>query len=329
MTSPRPGYRIVLDGQDITPRINGRLQKLSLTDSRGDEADQLDLTLTDHDGQLEIPRKGVELELAIGWVAEGLVDRGLYVVDEVEHSGTPDQLTVRARSADLTGDLAAKRSHSWHGQSIDAIVTTIAKRHGLQPRVGDALAPTAIAHIDQTEESDISFLTRLGERYDAIATVKAGRLLFIRAGEGETASGAPIEPVTLTRGDGDSHRYRERDRDSHTGVRAHWNDLSYARKRAVIVGKEENLKTLRQSYGSEADALAAARSEWRRIRRGVASLSYNLARGRADLYPETPIRVSGIKPPIDRREWLTKKVSHSLSDSGYTASLELETKGGE
>jgi len=50
MTSPRPGYRIVLDGQDITPRINGRLQKLSLTDSRGDEADQLDLTLTDHDG---------------------------------------------------------------------------------------------------------------------------------------------------------------------------------------------------------------------------------------------------------------------------------------
>lgn len=166
--NPRPGYRLVLDGRDITPRIDGRLQRLTLTDRRGMEADQLDLTLSDHDGRLAIPRKGVELAVAIGWRDEGLVDRGTFIVDEAEHSGAPDVLTLRARSADLRGSLAAKRTQSWHRVRIDALVRTLAERYALAPLVGEELAAIELEHIDQTDESDISFLTRLAARYDAI-----------------------------------------------------------------------------------------------------------------------------------------------------------------
>lgn len=66
---PKPSYRITLDGSDITPRINGRLISLSLREQRGLEADQLDITLADHDGQLAIPTRG---RAAGGvWLAEG------------------------------------------------------------------------------------------------------------------------------------------------------------------------------------------------------------------------------------------------------------------
>lgn len=62
------------------------------------------------------------------------------------------------------------------------------------------------------------------------------------------------------------------------------------------------------------------------MQRGVASLAINLARGRADIYPEMPVKVQGFKPEIDGAEWILTRVSHSLSDSGFTSALEFEVK---
>ncbi len=322
--SPRPSYRISLDGQDITPRINGRLLQLTLIDNRGMEADQLDITLSDYDGKLAIPRKGVELRLAIGW-EDGLVERGTYIVDEVEHSGAPDVIILRARSADLRGSLRVKRSQSWHCISIGDLVRTIANRQNLTPLLSEQLARISLEHIDQTDESDIAFLTRLAERYDAVATVKAGNLLFLAAGEGTTASGQSIPTVAITRAAGDSHRYSVIDREQYTGVVARWHDLANARLREVIAGSAGNLKSLRQTYPTEAAARAAAQAEWNRIGRGAAAFSLTLARGRPDLYPETPLRVRGFKRDIDERSWLITRVTHTLTEGGYTTAIECET----
>jgi hypothetical protein len=96
------------------------------------------------------------------------------VVDELEHAGAPDQLTIRARSADFRDSSTAKRSQSYHQVTLGAIVSTVAARHALSPVVASDLSGTALPHIDQIQESDWHFLTLLAERYDAIATVKAG-----------------------------------------------------------------------------------------------------------------------------------------------------------
>ncbi|WP_110687006.1 contractile injection system protein, VgrG/Pvc8 family [Salinicola aestuarinus] len=322
----RPGYRITLAGEDITPRINGRLVTLRVTSQRGGEADQLDLTLADHDGQLAIPPGGASLNVAIGWTDEGLIDRGVFVVDEVEHSGAPDRLTLRARAADMRKLLPGKRSQSWHDVTLAEIVRTIAGRHALEPIIGETLGGIRVGHIDQTDESDLNFLTRLGERFDAIAAVKSERMLFTLAGEALTASGLALPSVTLTRRDGDRHRYSRTDRDSYTGVRAYWNDTDGAERQPVIAGTDDKLKDLRATYATEADALEAARSGWRRIRRGEATFELNLAHGRADLAPETPITLSGWKPEIDGAGWIVTEVEDTLDDSGYVTRVRCELK---
>lgn len=316
----RPSYRITLDEQDITPKINGRLIPLCLRAQRGLEADQLDLTFSDHDGALALPRRGVSLRDAYGWQDEGLIDKGLFTVDEVQHSGTPDQITIRARSADMRGRLPGKRSRSWHDITIGEIIDTIAKRHTLEPVVGDTVRGIRIGHIDQTEESDLNFLTRLGERFDAVATVKAARLLFTQAGEALTA-------ITLTRRDGDRHRYSATDRDTYTGVIAYWNDKANAERQRVIAGSDEDPKELRSTYATEADALDAAKAEWRRLQRGGASFTLDLAEGRPELYPETPVTLSGWKGEIDATAWLITEVGHDLSDRALTSSVEMEVMG--
>lgn len=322
----RPGYRITLGGQDITPRINGRLINLRIISQRGGEADQLDISLTDHDGRLALPPHGAPLSVAIGWQDEGLIDRGVFIVDEVEHSGSPDRVTIRARAADMRNLLPGKRSQSWHGVTIADIIETIAKRHDLTPVIGDMLAGIRVGHIDQTDESDLNFITRLGKRFDAIAAVKSERMLFTLAGEALTASGLALPRVSLTRRDGDQHRYSRTDRDSYTGVRAYWNDTAGSQRQAAIAGTADKLKDLRDTYATAADALDAAKAELRRIQRGKATFELTLARGRADLVPETPITLTGWKADIDGADWLVTNTEDSLNSNGYCTTISCEVK---
>ena len=45
-------WRVTLDGKDLSDRLRPRLVSLSLSEKRGDEADQLDIVLSDADGML-------------------------------------------------------------------------------------------------------------------------------------------------------------------------------------------------------------------------------------------------------------------------------------
>ncbi|MGY4888927.1 UNVERIFIED_CONTAM: phage late control D family protein [Xanthomonas axonopodis] len=325
MSYPIPQWRVVLDGVDLTERIAPRLLDLTLTECRGGEADQLDLRIHDHDGKMALPKRGVQLAVALGWKATGLVDKGTFVVDEVEYSGAPDIITVRARSANLTADMRTRRERSWHNTTLGAVLNALAGEHGLTPHVTEALARTNLTHLDQANESDMNLLTRLGQRFDAVATVKARALLFAPIGAGTTASGKPLPTDTLTRRDGDQHRYAVADRDAYTGVRAYWMDKGKARRQSVLVGTDENAKRLRESYADEATARQHAHAELERAKRGAAKFDYSLAIGRADLFPEQRITVHGFKPEIDAQSWLIAKATHTVSgSSGFTTALELE-----
>ena len=441
---PKPIYRVTVDGQDITALIQGRLVDLTLTDNRGFEADQLDIRLDDSDGLLDLPPKSAEIRVAIGWLSSGLVDKGSYNVDEIEHTGAPDVLSIRARSADLRTGLTTQRERSWHEVTLGDIVTTIADENDLVPCIQATLAGQYIEHIDQTNESAVNLLTRLAKQFDAIATVKNGRLIFIPSAGGVSASGLVLPTCTITRDVGDQHRFSISDRDSYNAVKATYNDVQAAVKGEVTWGKEEdssernipakkeqpligqykdvgktfksraaalkaarkewkalkankakktayvgvkasyndqnlgvsgdvtygeadeekkqknakrqaerdkakaegksvpktdtpsafdhsadNTKTLRHVYASKANAQRAARAEWRKLQRGMASFSITLALGRPELFPDCPAEVVGFKRQIDNTDWILTKVTHTLSDAGLTTGLDLEIKATE
>lgn len=324
---PVPAFRLSVDGLDIAQKISPRLMSMELTDNRGVEADQLTLTLSDHDGLLTIPPKGAVLRLWLGWSDTGLVDKGTYTVDETEHSGAPDVLSIRARSADLRKGLKTKRERSWSNTTLGEVLGDIAIGNNLTATIAGALDGLPILQLDQANESDANLISRLGEEFDAVASVKAGCLLCLPAGGGKTASGLDLPHITLTRIDGDQHRYLQADRDSYDGVRAYYYDVNSAKKQEAIAGGGDNLKDLRHTYSDQQSALRAARAEFRRLQRGSATLSYTLAMGRPDLIPELTYTLQGVKAEIDEIIWYGGNVQHSLTaDGGYTVSLELESK---
>lgn len=322
-----PAFRLSVDGKDIARLISPRLMSLELTDNRGLEADQLSITLSDHDGLLEIPPKGAVVKLWLGWSDTGLIDKGTYTVDETEHSGAPDTLSIRARSADLRGSLKTKRERSWSAVTLGKILTEIATAHDLTAKIAPEVAARAVKHLDQANESDANILTRLGELHDAVITVKAGCLICLAAGSGKTASGMALPHITLNRSSGDGHRFLQADRDSYDSVKAYYYDIGSTKKQEAIAGGGEKVKELRHTYSDRDSALRAARSELNRLQRGSATLSFTLAKGRADLVPELTYSLRGVKSEIDAIVWHGGNVQHSLSPTnGYTTSLELESK---
>lgn len=246
-----------------------------------------------------------------------MLNKGSFTVDEIEHRGAPDTLTIRGRSADLRGTLNSRREQSWHNTTIGQIVETIAARNKLTASVADTLKVIPMPHIDQSQESDAVFLSRLAERNGASVSVKAGKLLFLKAGSGKTASGKPIPQMTLERGDGDRHQFAIADREAYTSVTAKWlhtKDPKPQKQKAKLKRKPK------------VQAMRAAQAKWDRLQRGVAEFSISLAIGRADLFPETPIAVKGFKRVIDEQAWIISRVVHNLNGNGYTTGLELEVK---
>lgn len=187
------------------------------------------------------------------------------------------------------------------------------------------------------------------------------KLLVLKAGRGVTASGKAIPLVTISRSDGDRHQFSIADRGAYTGVTAKWLHTKdpkpqaqkvklrrkekekkngavahpkaktpakepEAREGEYMAGEADNVFALTTIFASKAQAMRAAHAKWDKLQRGVAEFSISLAMGRADLYPETPVRVTGFKRVIDEQSWIITKVTHSLSNGGFTTSLELEVK---
>lgn len=100
-----------------------------------------------------------------------------------------------------------------------------------------------------------------------------------------------------------------------------------AKQGDYLVGTDENVLVLNRTYANRSNAERAAKMQWERLQRGVASFSLQLAEGRADLYTEIPVKVSGFKQPIDDAEWTITTLTHTVSpDNGFTTSLELEVR---
>ncbi|EFC5375554.1 phage late control D family protein [Escherichia coli] len=345
-----PDFTITLEGKDDSLKnITQRIMSLTMTDNRGFEADRVTLEIDDADGGVVLPERGTRLSLSLGWKGESLTHKGTFVVDEVAHDGPPDKLTISANSADFREEFNVKREVSWHDVTVERVVSAIAHRYGLKAQISEMLMNIEIDHADQTEESDMSFLTRMADMLGAIATVKNGCLLFILPGGGVTASGHALPSFALTRSDGDSHRFRIADRQAYTGVKAYWLDLKFGQKKAVNVkkrnaqttqkpeksssreggymeGAEGNVYVLRRTYPNEEAARRAAAARWQQLQRGAAEFSITLARGRADLYPEMHGTVSGFKSDIDNQDWIISRIEHVINDSGFTTRLELEAK---
>lgn len=179
-----------------------------------------------------------------------------------------------------------------------------------------------LLQVDQPNESGANPLSHLGREHDAIATVKAGRLLFMPTNKATSASGLTLPHVTLTRADGDQHRFLQADRDAYTGVKAYYYDVNSTDKKEAIAGAGDNLKELCQSYTDQ--GRRPRRAEPPATRHSHAQLHLGQGPARADHRPD--LQPHRIKAEITEIIWLGGNIRHSFTPDSYTTSLDLESQ---
>lgn len=325
-----PAFRVIANSKDITAQIRDRFKSLRLVDETGTTSDTVEITLADHDPAkpIAIPPTGAELEIFLGYDDQAR-RMGLFVCDEIELSGFPGQLVIRARAAPYEKsksgktDLQTQKTRSWKkGTTIGAMVKRIAGEHRLTPAVSPGLASIALPHTDQAHESDMNLLSRLAKRYDAIAKPAGGSLVFAKRGEGKSASGDDLARVTFTPADGSDYRVTFASRESAGTAIAYYRNTRKAERREVKIGDGEPVVRLRMSYADAVSAENAARAERRKRARKERTMAYSFP-GRPDVAAEAIATMKGFREGVDG-DWLITRAEHYVGPMGYRCSIECE-----
>jgi phage protein D len=319
----KPAFRIWADKRDMTAKISDRLLSLDVTDEAGFQSDTVEIEIDNRDGKVAVPRKGAELEVALGYEETGVVSMGLYTVDEIKLRGWPKKMIIVGRAANMRNSLKTLKTRSWDNVTIGDMMKVIAAEHGLDPKLSAELANTQIAHIDQTQESDLNFVTRLARQYDAVAKPAGGNFVFVPRGEAKTATGRALPLVSLSAEDITRYDAELPDRNKYASVVAFWRDQAAAEDVKVTVGTGEPAYTIRHPYPDAAQALSAAKAKMEALQRGAATLSLAGA-GKPTAVAEAKLWVHGVDTGVDGR-WVITKAKHSYTNSGYSMTLDAET----
>lgn len=321
-----PILKLTADSKPLNDQVMARIMTLSVTDNKNLDADELTITLDDHDGALALPKRGVKLQCWMGFEDAGIHDMGIYIVDSSEWAGTPDTISIRAKSADFKSSLKSGHSQSYHNKTLGEIAETVAKRQQLTLSIKPELVSIDVGHVDQTDESDIHLLTRLCHQYGAVVNIKHGKLLIFTANSNVSASGHALDITIITRQTGDQFRYSVEDRQSdYDNVSASYQDTKTATRKTVN-NNEAKTKTrrLKGTYKSKEAATAAANAEAKRIKEEQAKFSITTAYAYPAVTTESPITLQGFKADIDALKWTVDKATHTYGkSSGLTTQLEL------
>ncbi|WP_407596998.1 phage late control D family protein [Pseudomonas aeruginosa] len=319
----KPTFRIVADGSDITALINDRLLLLRTLDKPGMESDEFELRIDDRDGAVTLPKRGAGIEIYLGYGSNALARLGRYTVDDIEASGPPDTLVIRGKASDMRGTGKTTRSGSWENVPLSRIVRDIAARNGWAPECSVA---TVVPRVDQLNESDFNFITRLAKDHDCTAKVAESKLLVLPRQSGQTASGKSLAAVIIRRSDVSRWQFRFTDRTTQKAVKAKYQDKKTGELVNLTLDNDNApaglppVHTDRHIHPNKSAAEQAAKARLAAFNRSTAEVRLEMV-GRTDLFAERQINAQGFKEGLDG-VFLVDSVEQVFTQSGWSTSVE-------
>lgn len=333
---PFAHWRVTLGGKDLTQILDPLLFRVSITEKRGKEADQLEIEIWDKNGTVELPKIGAKINCEIGWkrgknLPLGLVNKGTFKVDDVSMRGINGTINISAKSADFTGEFNKRRKHSYINKNMGQILDDIASRCGYGVLCDENLKSETIPSIINNSQSDSALLKSLGKRFDAVATIKNDKIIFAKIAGDKTAKGTqtPVFTIDVTNIEPKSFDYGAADRENHNGVEAEYHDKKTGQKKKILHGHDpKNPKPpqkLKRTHHNEKNAHDHAKSHHQSSKRGAVKCSFQLPLGRPDLFPNAKIKLSNFKKEVSAKNWVIEEIQTEMGANGLKTSLTLES----
>lgn len=213
--APKPYYKVLYDGKNITADVSKHLLSLSYTDKTEGESDELEITLEDVDQLWQhewYPTKGSILKAEIGIAGGTTLSCGAFMIDEIEFAAPPDVVTFRGLAAGIHSALRTKKSYAHENKTLSEVIRTMAAKSGFQ--VSGTIADIRMGRIMQHRETDLAFLKRLSADYGYAFSVRDKTLVFTSIYDLEKRAGV----LSFDRTDLTGFSFRDKAADTYTGA---------------------------------------------------------------------------------------------------------------
>ena len=312
---------IALSGPRAADLIQ-HLERWSLTDESGASADRLSLTVNAVELRAPPASGGDQYKVTIGGE-----QRGEFEVSALKLKLHPRKWVIQLSPAkfqrkDPTG-WREKRKRSWKPATVKDLVTAIMEPHGYQVRVDSELADLPTQHLNQAEETDKAFLSRVAQDFDAVAKPINNLFIFGKKGSVKALSGSPrgkiiIKPIDIEPGTGEINYPSA---EVYKGVKAKWRETESGLNGQAVVGSAP-FKLLETPYKSTEEATKKAEAELKRVTRNSQTFTASL-KWKAGLFAEAIFNFSEeFEEPTLVSNWSFDRVSMSGTRTKLSVSVE-------
>ncbi len=330
---------VSINGHDVASVFSAYLKDFIYTANSHGKADEVQISLHNRDGKWSgpwKPTKGMPVTAAItchDWEGPGQVlslPCGSFKIDEIEFSGPPDKVGIKAVSSTLTTAFRdTKKTRAWENTTFQAVAGQIAGENGLSLMYhGPAYG---FARKDQRNESDLGFVYRLAHERAMNCKTHDGKLILFDAESAEAQGAVMSIPRTGSMYSPKSWSFKDTSAETrYTDGQAAYTDPikgethTAVTKAAVGEGSGSKTLTIQQRAESAGEAMALSRAALHQANAEEQTGSLECM-GCPRLVAGRTIELQDFGAFSGR--YFIRTATHRISGSqGYAVSLEL-TKG--
>ncbi|MBJ2148252.1 hypothetical protein JC606_17990 [Vibrio sp. IB15] len=295
----------------------------SLTDSDdGTKADRLTLNFSGSQLQEYIPKSGCEWSVTIDGE-----HRGAFQVSSVTEHLHPVKLVVQLTPAKFSVEdrsgFKEPRRRSFPPATVSDVVKAVMEPHGYDVRVSPELACLLTGHLNQNEETDSAFITRLATMYDAIAKPIDRMYVFGKRGSLKTLAGNVQRSIIISAQDVQkgSAKIAHPSNIRFKGIKAEWQTTETGESGTAKIGHKPYYLIQDTVFKSADEATQRAEAKLSEFNRRVQRFSATL-RGKPGLFAESAMKLEGFCSLHSKGNWSIKSVTLSGTRSTYTIQVE-------
>ena len=233
--------KCIVNGKDISDKVKDYLVTMVIVDNDGTDADTLDMTLSNY---IKRPEGQDEIKL---WINTHFY--GIYTVNETQ-TNDENLLNVSATSANFHKTLKTKQNKSYGETTLHALINKVAEKHKLKTKID--FEDIAYENIVQEKESDLHFLKRMADKYDAIFSIKNEVLIFRKRD-------AEFPEFTIDINDCKPWSIKHIARKKYNSCTASWRSTKENKTLSTSAGSGEPVLKVTGDYLSDTDAQLVAK----------------------------------------------------------------------
>jgi len=291
-------YILIIDGNVVN-----NAQSITFEDSSGTKSDRLIINLPPNAVR---PKSYAEIQLTFYNSLGDVLKCGSFYVQSVTRVNNKN-LTITATAVKFSSEHKKKKSYHYQDTKLSSVVNMVAKR--LKCKVKFTAQDTKIESLYQTQESDINFLYRLAEEYNALFSIKNNYVYFVSRSD----DSLPVTIIDATKAS--SINITHSAKTFYKSVEANFYDAKKAKNEKVKVGSGEPTLQIKGAFKNRQDAQIKAKRKLEAVQTGTVN-GYFTYKG-LKIYAGTMLQLINTYNHEDDKKFYIKHCTHTFSRSKW------------